>query len=421
MVYAGHQFGNYVNQLGDGRAVLLGEIKAKNGKLFDIQLKGSGKNSFSRQGDGRSPLESVIREYIISEAIHYLGIPTTRSLAIVGTGEFVQRETELPGGILTRVASSHIRIGTFEFFYYKKDIKSLKKLADYTIQRHFPEILDQEENRYQKLLEKAMSLQAELITKWINIGFIHGVMNTDNTTISGETIDYGPCAFMNTYNPNTVYSYIDVNGRYSYGNQAQIIFWNLTKFAQTLMQIIDINPKKSNNLVISSLEKFPEIFNNCWKEEVKKKFGFTKLLKKDSKIIQDFLEILLEQKVDYTTAFRKISTALENDLKKKDFFSLFRNQKLIKDWFARWHTRLKEEKKKIDEIIVNLKKVNPLIIPRNHVVEKVINTAVNDENFKPLDELVYLLEKPYDDYSSKENYINPPKKNEDIKNTFCGT
>ena len=320
MVYAGHQFGNYVNQLGDGRAVLLGEIKAKNGKLFDIQLKGSGKNSFSRQGDGRSPLESVIREYIISEAIHYLGIPTTRSLAIVGTGEFVQRETELPGGILTRVASSHIRIGTFEFFYYKKDIKSLKKLADYTIQRHFPEILDQEENRYQKLLEKAMSLQAELITKWINIGFIHGVMNTDNTTISGETIDYGPCAFMNTYNPNTVYSYIDVNGRYSYGNQAQIIFWNLTKFAQTLMQIIDINPKKSNNLVISSLEKFPEIFNNCWKEEVKKKFGFTKLLKKDSKIIQDFLEILLEQKVDYTTAFRKISTALENDLKKKDFF-----------------------------------------------------------------------------------------------------
>ena len=276
MVYAGHQFGHFVEQLGDGRAVLLGEIKAKNDKLFDIQLKGSGKTIFSRQGDRRSPLDSVIREYIISEALYYLGIPTTRSLAIISTGEYVERESMLPGGILTRVASSHIRIGTFEFFHYKNDLKSLKRLADYSILRHFPDLTDKK-NKYQKFFEQIMTLQAELISKWINLGFIHGVMNTDNTAISGETIDYGPCAFMNKYNPNTVYSYIDVNGRYAYGNQAQIIFWNLTKLAQTLLNLVDDDPKKSNKKIISSLEKFPEIFNEAWKKKYKKKILFYKI------------------------------------------------------------------------------------------------------------------------------------------------
>ena len=420
MAYAGHQFGHFVEQLGDGRAVLLGETKASNGKLYDIQLKGSGKTSFSRQGDGRSPLESVIREYIVSEAIHYLGIPTTRSLAIISSGEFVQRESTLPGGVLTRVASSHIRVGTFEFFFYRNDNESIKKIADYTILRHFPEIVNKKD-KYQKLLEKTMILQAELISKWINVGFIHGVMNTDNTAISGETIDYGPCAFMNTYNPNTVYSYIDIKGRYAYGNQAQIIFWNLTKFAQTLSNIIDQDPKKSNKLIVNSLEKFPEFFNNAWKKNIKKKFGFTKSFEGDDKITLEFLEILLEQKIDYTFAFRKLSSSLESEQKKQEFFKLFSNKKKIKSWFSNWSLRIKKEKEKIANTIINLKKTNPLIIPRNHVVEKIINEVINDNDFKKLDEFMCLLENPYNEYYGKENYINPPKDNEDIKNTFCGT
>ena len=417
MVYAGHQFGHFVEQLGDGRAVLLGEIEAKNGKLFDIQLKGSGKTSYSRQGDGRSPLESVIREYIISEAIFYLGIPTTRSLSIISSGEFVERDSILPGGVLTRVASSHIRVGTFEFFFYKNDKKSLKKLADYTILRHFPEIADQKKNKYQNMLEKTINLQAELISKWINIGFIHGVMNTDNTTISGETIDYGPCAFMNNYNPNTVYSYIDRNGRYAYGNQAQIIFWNLTKFAQTLTLIIDEDQKKANKLIINSLEKFPGIFNQVWKKNIKKKFGLIKSFNEDDKIILEFLEILLEEKVDYTCAFRKLSVSLEKTSKKQEFLNLFNNKKRINNWFSKWCLRINKETEKINKITNNLKYTNPSIIPRNHVVEKAINMAVNND-FKLLDELINLLEKPYDEHSNKDFYLNPPKVNEDIKILF---
>ena len=419
MAYAGHQFGNFVEKLGDGRAVLLGEIKANNGKLYDVQLKGSGKTSFSRQGDGRSPLESVIREYIISEAMFYLGIPTTRSLSIISTGEFVERESMLPGGILTRVASSHIRVGTFEFFHYRNDKKSLKKLADYTISRHFPEITNQK-NKYQNMLEKTMKFQAELISKWINIGFIHGVMNTDNTTVSGETIDYGPCAFMNNYNPNTVYSYIDRSGRYAYGNQAQIIFWNLTKFAQSLSSIIDKDQEKSKKLIINSLEKFPEIFNKTLKKNIKNKFGFIKSSNEDDKIILEFLEILLEQKIDYTCAFRKLSNSLENELKKKEFLNLFNNKKKINDWFSIWHSRIGKETEKIDKIISNLKLTNPSIIPRNHIVERAINLALK-QDFSTLYELINLLERPYDEYSDREFYTNPPKENEDIKNTFCGT
>ena len=420
MAYAGHQFGHFVEKLGDGRAVLLGEIKARNGKFFDIQLKGSGKTSFSRNGDGRSPLDSVIREYVMSEALHHLGIPTTRSLAIVSTGEFVERESKLPGGVLTRVASSHIRIGTFEFFHYQNDIKSIKILADYTINRHFPESV-KKKNKYQELLEQTMVLQAKLISEWINVGFIHGVMNTDNTAISGETIDYGPCAFMNHYNPNTVYSYIDVNGRYAYGNQAQIIFWNLTKFSQTLSKIIDENVKKSNKLIIDSLEKFPEIFNNAWKKKIRKKFGFSKSLGNDDKVILEFLEILLEQKVDYTNAFRKLSCSLETDLEKKDFFSLFHNKKKIKEWFSKWMNRIKLEIENIENIVIHLKKTNPSVIPRNHVVENVINMAVYKNDFTKFEELISLLENPYDDYYNKQYFVDPPKENEDIKNTFCGT
>ena len=259
MAYAGHQFGNFVSQLGDGRAILLGEVIAKNGKRYDIQLKGSGKTSFSRQGDGRAPLGPVIREYLLSEAIHNLNIPSTRSLAIVTSGEFVQRDSLLPGAILTRVASSHIRIGTFEFFFYRNDIKSLKRLADYTIQRHFP-LLNTTKRIYSSFLLSVLKLQAKLVSDWMSVGFIHGVMNTDNVSISGETIDYGPCAFMDHYNPNSVFSFIDTHGRYSYGNQGQITLWNLSRLAECLLPLIDEDINKAKKIAVAHLEKFPMIF-----------------------------------------------------------------------------------------------------------------------------------------------------------------
>ena len=421
LAYAGHQFGNFVDSLGDGRAVLLGEIKAEDGRLFDIQLKGSGKTRFSRQGDGRSPLGPVIREYILSEAIHFLGIPTTRSLSIVTTGEFVERESKLPGGILARIASSHIRIGTFEFFHFRNQKKNLKQLADYTISRHFPEIKKKKGNLYKLLLEKTISLQANLVSKWLNVGFIHGVMNTDNTTISGETIDYGPCAFMNQYNPDTVYSYIDIKGRYCYGNQAQIIFWNLTRFAESLSSIIHDDPKESQKLIISSLEKFPKMFNDSWNSLVKEKFGFSKEISGDDKIIISFLEILLKNKVDFTKAFRNLSISLENKTGKESFFSTFINKKEIKVWHNKWQNRIKEENEKEEEIVKKLKMTNPSVIPRNHIVEDIIDQVVIDENIKPLDELISMLKKPFNDYEENHKFLMPPKENEDIKNTFCGT
>ena len=296
MVYAGHQFGNFVKQLGDGRAVLLGEIIAKNGQRYDIQLKGSGQTSFSRQGDGRSPLGPVIREYIISEAMHYLGIPTTRSLSIISTGEFVKRERIEPGGILARVSSSHIRIGTFEFFSAKKDLVSVKKLSDYSIKRHFAEIWSSK-NRYKLFLDKVIECQAKLVAQWMNVGFIHGVMNTDNTCISGQTIDYGPCAFMNKFDPNTVYSFIDTYGRYSYGNQPKIMLWNLSKFAECISFLINQNEEKANKIILGSLSTFPQLFEKFWIKAISEKLGFFLSLKEDRKLIEKFLEIMFKQKI----------------------------------------------------------------------------------------------------------------------------
>ena len=268
MAYAGHQFGNYVPQLGDGRAILIGELIASNGKRFDIQLKGSGRTSFSRQGDGRSPLGPVIREYILSESLHHLCLKSTRSLAIVGTGEEVLRERLMPGGILTRIASSHIRIGTFEFFFYKNDFHSLKKLADYTINRHLKK---KSKNPYKLLLRTVIKLQAELISKWMSIGFIHGVMNTDNTSICGETIDYGPCAFMDNYIPNKVFSSIDYGGRYSYVNQGKIMLWNLSKFAESLIPLLNEKFEKSKIIALDCLKLFPNFFEENWLDVMRKK------------------------------------------------------------------------------------------------------------------------------------------------------
>ena len=419
MVYAGHQFGNFVTQLGDGRAVLLGEIIARNGKRYDLQLKGSGQTIFSRQGDGRSPLGPVIREYIISEAMHYLGIPSTRSLSIISTGEVVERERVEPGGILARISSSHIRIGTFEFFSAKKDFVSVKKLTDYTIKRHFPEILSSK-NKYKLFLDKIIESQAKLVAQWMNVGFIHGVMNTDNTSISGQTIDYGPCAFMNNFDPNTVYSFIDVYGRYSYGNQPKIMLWNLSKFAECISFLINENNEEANKVILNSLSKFSQLFDKFWIKAISEKLGLFENLQENRELIEKFLTIMFEQKTDFTLTFRKLSESLENQEKKMNFFSLFKNEKLITNWHNNWMERLKKEKSSKEKISNKMKNKNPLVIPRNHLVEKAINKAVEKCDFSMVNDLVKVLKKPFE-ANKKVNLVEPPKPGEDIKNTFCGT
>ncbi len=419
MVYAGHQFGNFVSQLGDGRAVLLGEIIAKNGQRYDLQLKGSGQTIFSRQGDGRSPLGPVIREYIISEAMHYLGIPTTRSLSIISTGEVVRRERIEPGGILARVSSSHIRIGTFEFFSAKKDFVSVKKLSDYSIKRHFSEIWS-DKNRYKSFLDKIIESQARLVAKWMNVGFIHGVMNTDNTSISGQTIDYGPCAFMNTFDPNTVYSFIDVYGRYSYENQPKIMLWNLSKFAECISFLISENEEKANKIILESLSKFPRLFEKFWIKAISEKLGLFQTLKENRKLIEKFLKIMFEQKTDFTLTFRTLSESINNEEKKIEFFSLFKNNKTITNWYKDWIQRLEKENSSKEKISKKMKNKNPLFIPRNHLVEKAISEAVEKCDFSMTNDLVKVLKKPFE-FNKNLNLSDPPKPNQDIKNTFCGT
>ena len=419
MVYAGHQFGNFVNQLGDGRAVLLGEIIAKNGQRYDLQLKGSGKTIFSRQGDGRSPLGPVIREYIISEAMHHLGIPTTRSLSIISTGEVVEREKIEPGGILARVSSSHIRIGTFEFFRAKKDFSSVKKLTDYTIKRHFPEILSGKD-QYKIFLDKIIESQAKLVAKWMNVGFIHGVMNTDNISISGQTIDYGPCAFMNNFDPNTVYSFIDVYGRYSYGNQPKIMLWNLSKFAECISFLINQNEDKASKIILESLSKFPQLFDKFWMKGISEKIGLLQNTKENREVIEKFLEIMFEQKTDFTLTFRTLSESIDNNERKKAFLYLFKNSKPINNWYNDWIQRLKKQNSSKEEISKKMKNRNPVFIPRNHLVEKAISEAVDKCEFSMVDDLVEVLKRPFES-NNKFNLSDPPKANEDIKNTFCGT
>ncbi len=417
MAYAGHQFGNFVPQLGDGRAILIGELIASNGKRFDIQLKGSGKTAFSRQGDGRSPLGPVIREYIVSEALHYLGLRSTRSLAIVSTGETVLRETPTKGGILTRVASSHIRIGTFEFFFFQKDFKSLKKLADYTINRHFPEF--KKNNPYEFLLEKVIKLQASLVAKWMSIGFIHGVMNTDNTSICGETIDYGPCAFMDQYDPNKVFSYIDYAGRYSYVNQGKIILWNLSKFAECIIPLLGENFETSKSKAINCLKKFPRYFEENWLDEMRKKIGLEKKFKEDFNLINDLFKIMKNENFDFTLTFRNLSKILLEE--KSTFFEKnINNVKEINNWFTRWNKRLQKENNQKSDIAKKMMKINPIYIPRNHIIESSIKSAL-DNDFSEMRELLKLIKNPFTEKTKNKKFSIPPKPNEVVSNTFCGT
>jgi uncharacterized protein YdiU (UPF0061 family) len=421
MAYAGHQFGNYVPQLGDGRAVLLGEVRDPNGVRWDVQLKGAGRTPFSRGGDGRAALGPVLREYIISEAMHALGIPTTRSLAMVTTGEEIQRETFLPGAVLTRISRSHVRVGTFEFFGNQGDTDAVHTLADYVIDRLYPEVKGATEP-YRALLDAVIARQAKLIAKWLGVGFIHGVMNTDNTSIAGETIDYGPCAFMDTFHPAMVYSSIDRMGRYAYGNQPGIVQWNLAQFAQALIPLMGEDQEKALKSAQEAIDAFPALFKAAYLETLRAKIGLTGTRDEDGKLAQDLLKRMADNGADFTLVFRKLCDCKAvNANADEPVRALFHTPSAFDEWAVAWRARLTDETRSDAERSVAMKTVNPAFIPRNHRVEAVIKAAQTRGDFAPLDELNAVLTKPYEDQPEFADYMNPPKPDEVVQQTFCGT
>ena len=405
--YAGHQFGHF-NMLGDGRAILLGEQKDSSNKLYDIQLKGSGKTSFSRGGDGRATLSSMLREYIMSESMHYLNIPTTRSLAVVDSGENVYRESSSNGGILTRIASSHIRVGTFEYgkqFCSQDDFKSF---IDYVINRHYPEISDNE-SPYLELLRLVMKKQIDLIVDWVRVGFIHGVMNTDNMSIAGETIDYGPCAFMNAYDPNTVFSSIDKHSRYSFGNQHKIAYWNLAVFAGTLLPFIDTNQDKAIELVQNILNQFPTEYSKNWYKMMNSKLGILDPIEEDKELIKELLDLMISYKADYTNTFAALTL---NEITKD---SLFHSDE-FSVWKKHWESRIENDGKSKESMRMN----NPLYIPRNYLVESSLKSALNGDNAE-IDELLSLISNTYNYVGRHYGFQVTPDGFDKSYKTFCGT
>ncbi len=410
--YAGHQFGHFT-MLGDGRAVLLGEQITPSGKRFDIQLKGSGRTPYSRGGDGRASLGPMLREYIISEAMHGLGIPTTRSLAVIATGESIIRETRLPGAILTRVAASHIRVGTFQYVSKWGTVEELKALADYTVQRHFP-YAKNDENPYLSLLREVVKGQAELIAKWQIVGFVHGVMNTDNMTISGETIDYGPCAFMDTYSLKTVFSSIDLHGRYAYGNQPDIGGWNLARFAETLLPLIHENHDKAVELAQDAILDFTKLYHNNWMAGMRAKLGLFNEETQDESLIEDLLSMMEKYSVDYTNTFRGLTfDKLEDTV-------LVDKTEFVK-WYDLWKTRLGRQQKSKDELEELMKNSNPAVIPRNHRVEEVLEAAVEKGDYRVMERFLNVLSKPYSYSTEQEEYSKLPPMSTCPYKTFCGT
>jgi uncharacterized protein YdiU (UPF0061 family) len=420
MAYAGHQFGHFVPQLGDGRAVLLGEVVDKRGVRRDVQLKGSGRTPFSRGGDGRAAIGPVLREYVVSEAIAALGIPTTRSLAAITTGETVARETLLPGAVLTRVATSHIRIGTFQFFAARGDLEGLRLLADHVISRHYPKA-SHDECPYRALLEQVTVRQAELVARWLLVGFIHGVMNTDNMSISGETIDYGPCAFMDDYNPAKVFSSIDRQGRYAYANQPKIATWNLARFAETLLPLIDDDQHKAIRQAEEVLDLFSARFETAYLAGLRRKLGLEMPHSGDLELAGAFLGLLAADQVDFTLAFRRLSevtgdTASEGLLRRS-----FQNAPMFDLWLSRWRERLAQEPDKAETRRSRMLAVNPAFIPRNHRIEAMIQAAVERDDYALFEELLTVLARPFDDQAGFARYMEPPQPHELVYQTFCGT
>ncbi len=408
--YAGHQFGHFT-MLGDGRAVLLGEHLDSKKNRYDIQYKGSGRTSFSRGGDGRAALGPMLREYLISEAIHALNIPTTRSLAVVKTGEKVVRENLLDGAILTRVASSHIRVGTFQFIAAKQNIDNLKTLVDYTINRHYPELSSSKFKAYD-LLNSVIEKQCSLVINWMRVGFIHGVMNTDNMSISGETIDYGPCAFMDHYDPKTVFSSIDKFGRYAFSNQPPITKWNLARFAECLVPLIDKSEDYAIKLATDLIDNFQNIYEDKWLIMMRNKLGLFGEEKKDKKLINDLLEWMKINKADYTNTFCHLMDVKSNDeiYKKTDFLT----------WIDKWKLRSQLNNSSKKKQIKLMRKNNPIIIPRNHKVEEALKEA-NNGNLDRINRLLNILDKPYDNQDIANEYQLPSPESKEKYKTFCGT
>jgi serine/tyrosine/threonine adenylyltransferase len=417
MAYAGHQFGHFSPQLGDGRAILLGEVIDRLGNRHDIQLKGCGRTPFSRGGDGRSALGPVLREYIVSEAMHALGIPATRALAAVRTGEDVHREMPVPGGVFTRVAASHIRVGTFQFFAARGDFSSVKRLTEYAVKRHYPEAA-QAQRPALAFLEMVAHRQASLIAKWLSVGFVHGVMNTDNCAISGQTIDFGPCAFMDHYDRHALFSSIDKDGRYASSNQASIIQWNLARLAETLVPLIDPDQDKAVVFANDVLSAFPAKFERFRMEEMGRKLGFISVQQGDAQLLAGLLDRMQLETIDYTIAFRALSLPEEN---KEQFAGLFSAMDLISIWIADWQKRLKTENRDVAAVAASMLAVNPKYIARNHRVEEVIRAAVDHNDFAPFHRLVDVLARPFDDQPENSQYSNPPLENERVTKTFCGT
>ena len=405
--YSGHQFGNFSPELGDGRAILLGEINDQ-----DIQLKGIGQTPFSKRGDGKSSLSPVLREYIVSEFMHSIKIPSTRALLAIKTNENILRETEQPGGVLARVAKSHIRIGTFE--YAKgKGFETLKSLADYSIKRHYPEV-DQTDNKYLSFFAAVCDKQASLVSKWMSVGFIHGVMNTDNMTISGETIDYGPCAFMNKYDPKTVFSSIDQGGRYAYQNQPAILVWNLAKLAETLIPLINQDSKKSVKQLTEVLQLVMPSYQEYFYKEFSEKLALSGINNKNIKIIQDYLKILESNSIDFTKSFRDLSKLYFSNLEIKE--SEFSGVSNFIDWYEKW----KQELDKDQNLAKNMDNINPCYIPRNHILEEALINAMNNENSE-INKLIKILNSPYKEMPDLQKYASPSLKPDINYVTYCGT
>lgn len=413
--YAGHQFGSFVPQLGDGRAHLLGDVLDLNGKRWDIQLKGSGRTKFSRRGDGRCAIGPALREFIMSEAMHALGVPTTRCLAVVTTGEPVFRDSALPGAIVTRVASSHLRVGTFQFFAAQGNHQALKSLADFTIERHFPELKEAGANQYFLLLDRVIERQVRLVVEWMRIGFIHGVLNTDNTALSGETIDYGPCAMMGIYDPQTVYSSIDTFGRYAFGKQPEIIQWNMARLAECLLPLINTDQDKAIEQVGPMIAAFTDRFMQAYMDMLGKKFGLLTVKQHDQKMVVSFLDQLKKRSLDYTVTFDLLTKSLTSAAAA----SQLRNE--LGEYFDLWQKRITEQQAAAQEVEKKMRQYNPLIIPRNHHVEAVLQECTQSGQVTSAEKFLGVLSSPYAEVAQTFRYQDPPIHGDENYQTFCGT
>ena len=417
--YAGHQFGGYSPRLGDGRALLIGELFDEYGDRRDLHLKGSGRTPFARGGDGKAAVGPMLREYLMGEAMHALSVPTTRALAVLATGEDIRRETMLPGAVLARIASSHLRVGTFQYAALHGDPTLVRRLADYAIARHYPDVRDSQ-NPYLAFLEQVVASQASLIARWMLVGFIHGVMNTDNMTISGETIDYGPCAFLDRYDPATVFSSIDHNGRYAYGKQPAIAQWNLARLAETLLPLFDGNPDLAIEQATDVLQTFPDQFHKHWTGGMQAKLGLGDACDGDDLLIDELLTLMHAQNVDFTGCFRTLSSSLISEDAKAKAGLLFASSNAFAHWYDGWQARVSSQHADLAAVAMGMNAINPVYIPRNHKVEEALSAATNGD-LEPFEHLTRLLTKPFTERAGEEDFALPADSDSGPYQTFCGT